>query len=74
MGEKVYGQVHVFGTTDTGRVESITMVKIEKPVALNVLEQLPKKDFSELSDIVDWADLTYDRINENLIVRLEAYF
>ncbi len=74
IGSKVYGQEHVFGTTDTGRVESITLVKVDRPVALNALKQLPKKDFPKLSDITDWADLTYDSISEDLIVRLEAYF
>ena len=74
IGSKVYGQEHVLGTTDTGRVEPITLVKVDRAVALNALEQLPKKDFPELIDITDWADLTYDRINEDFIVRLEAYF
>ena len=39
-----------------------------------MLEQLPKEDFPELIDVTDWGDLTYDRINKDLIVRLEAYF
>ncbi len=74
IGSKVYGQEHVLGTTVVGRVEPITLAKIDRSVALNALEQLPKKDFPELSDITDWADLIYDRINEDFIVRLEAYF
>jgi len=74
IGSKVYGQEHVLGTTDVGRVEPITLVKVDRSVALNALEQLPKKEFPELIDITDWADLTYDRINEDFIVRLEAYF
>jgi len=49
-------------------------VKLDRAVALNALEQLPKKDFPELVGITDWADLTYDRINKDLISRLEAYF
>ena len=74
IGSKVYGQEHVLGTTDTGRVEPITLVKVDKSVALNALEQLPKKEFPELIDVTDWADLTYNRLNEDFIVRLEAYF
>ena len=71
---KVYGQEHVLGTTDAGRVEPITLVKVDRAVALNMLKQLPEEDFPELIGITDWGDLTYDRINEDLIVRLEAYF
>ena len=71
---KVYGQEPVLGATDAGRVEPIDLVKVDRAAALKALEQLPKKDFPELSGIADWGDLTYDRINEDLIVRLEAYF
>jgi len=74
IGNKVYGQELVLGTTDVGRVEPIDMVKVDRAVALNALEQLPKKDFPELVGITDWTDLTYDRINKDLIARLEAYF
>lgn len=74
IGSKVYGQEHVLGTTDVGRVEPIDLVKVDRAVALNALEQLPKKDFPELIDITDWAHLTYDRISKDLIARLEAYF
>ena len=74
IGNKVYGQELVLGTTDVGRVEPIDLVKVDRSVALNALEQLPKKEFPELIGITDWADLTYDRINEDFIVRLEAYF
>jgi len=74
IGSKVYGREHILGTTDTGRVEPITLVKVDKSIALKMLEQLPKKDFSELVSITDWADLTYDSINKDLMARLEAYF
>jgi len=74
IGNKVYGQELVLGTTDAGRVEPIDLVKVDRAVALNALEQLPKKDFPELIGITDWTDLTYDRINKDLIARLEAYF
>ncbi|GAH55539.1 unnamed protein product [marine sediment metagenome] len=57
-----------------GRVEPITLVKVDRAVALNALEELPKKEFPELIGITDWADLTYDRITEDFIIRLEAYF
>ena len=74
IGNKVYGQELVLGTTDAGRVEPIDLVKVDRAVALNALEQLPKRDFPELIGITDWTDLTYDRINKDLIARLEAYF
>jgi len=74
MGIKVYGVEPILGTTATGRVEPIELVKVDGSVALNMLKQLPKEDFPELIGITDWGDMTYDRINEDLIVRLEAYF
>ena len=74
IGSKVFGHEPVLGTTLAGRVEPITLVKVDRDVALRMLEQLPKKDFPELTGISDWANLTYDRINEDFIVRLEAYF
>ncbi|NIN01598.1 MAG: hypothetical protein GTO24_26930, partial [candidate division Zixibacteria bacterium] len=52
----------------------ITLVKVERDMALRMLEQLPNKEFPELIGITDWANLTYDKLNEDLIVRLEAYF
>ena len=55
-------------------MEPIDLAKVDRALALNALEQLPKKEFPELVGITDWADLTYDRITEDLIVRLEAYF
>ena len=74
IGNTVYGQELVLGTTDTGRVEPIDLVKVDRTTALKMLEQLPKKDFPELIGITDWADLTYDSINKDLTARLEAYF
>jgi len=74
IGSKVYGIELVIGMTAMGLARPIELTKIDKPVALDMLKQLPKKDFPELIGITDWADLTYDRINEDLIVRLEAYF
>ncbi len=74
IGSKVYGQQQVLGTTDAGRVEPITLVKVDRALALKVLKRLPKEDFPELTSITDWADLIYDKINEDLIVRLEAHF
>jgi len=71
---KVYGQEYIWGTTYAGRVGPITLVKVDRSVALKVLKQLPKEDFPELIGITDWADLTYDSINQDLIARLEAYF
>lgn len=74
IGDKVYGQEYVLATVDAGRVEPIKLVKVDKSTALKVLKKLPKKTFPELIGITDWADLTYDRVTEDLIVRLEAYF
>ena len=74
IGSKVYGVELVLGTTATGRVEPIKLVKVDRSVTLNMLKQLPREDFPELIGITDWGDLTYDRINKDLIVRLEAYF
>ena len=74
IGSKVYGQELVLGTTDTGRVEPIDLVKVDRTTAFKMLERLPKENFPELIGITDWEDLPYDRINEDLIVRLEAYF
>jgi len=74
IGNKVYGQELVLGTTDTGRVEPIDLVKVDRTTALKMLERLPKEGFPELVGITDWADMTYDRIDKDLIVRLEAYF
>ena len=74
IGVKVYGLEPVLGTTGSGRVEPIELVKVDRSIALNVLKQLSKEDFPELIDITDWEDLPYDRINEDLIVRLESYF
>jgi len=71
---RVYGEETILGTTDTGRVEPITLAKVDRTVALKLLEQLPKEEFPELIGITDWSDLPYDRVNEDLIVRLEAYF
>jgi len=72
--DRVYGVEPILGTTASGRVEPIELVKIDKSVALNLLKQLPKEEFPELIGITDWADLNYDIISEDLIVRLEAYF
>jgi hypothetical protein len=47
IGSKVYGQEYVLGTTDAGRVEPITLVKVDRDIALRMLEQLPKKDCTE---------------------------
>ena len=74
IGDKVYGLEFILGSTATGQIEPVKLVKVPKSTALNMLQRLPKKDFPELKDITDWADLTYDRISEDLIVRLKAYF
>ncbi len=74
IGGKVYGQEQVMGTTDTGRVEPIALVPVDRSIALNALERLPEEDFPELVGITDWADLTYEIATEGFLVRLEAYF
>jgi len=72
--DRVYGVEPIMGTTASGRIEPVELVKVDRSVALKVLKQLPGEDFPELSGITDWGDLAYDRISEDLIVRLEAYF
>lgn len=74
IGDIVYGIEPILGTTVSGHFELIELVKVDRSIALKVLKQLPGEDFPELSGITDWADLAYDRISEDLIVRLEAYF
>lgn len=74
IGRKVYGVELVLGMTAMGLVRPMELAKIDRPVALNMLKQLPREDFPELTGITDWANLTYDKINEDLIVRLEAHF
>ena len=72
--DRVYGVGPILGTTASGRGEPIELVKVDRSVALKILEDLPENDFPELVGIVGWEDLPYDRINEDLIVRLESYF
>jgi hypothetical protein len=74
IGTTVYGEGDVMGVTDTGRVEPIKLVNVDRSDASDVLKRLPKKEFPELLGISGWDGLTYDRISEGLIVRLEAYF
>ena len=74
IGDKVYGEDYVFATVEAGRVEPIKLVKVDKSTAFKIFKKLSKKTFPELIGITDWADLIYDRINEDFLVRLEAYF
>jgi len=74
IGDIVYGVEPIMGTTAAGRIEPVELVKVDRSIALKILKKLPREDFPELSGITDWADLAYDRISEDLIVRLEAYF
>jgi hypothetical protein len=73
IGSNVYGSEIVIGMTamGTGPVE---LVKIDKTAALNMLKQLPRENFPELTGITDWADLAYGRIAEDFIIRLESYY
>lgn len=73
-GKKAYGQEHVLGNTEAGRVEPIKLVKVPIATAKRMLQQLPEKDFPELKGITDWGKLPYDRIHEAFLVRLESYF
>ena len=74
IGGKIYGSESVLGTTASGHVEPIELVKIDRAVALNILKKLQEEEFPYLIGVTDWGDLTYDRITEDLITRLEAYF
>lgn len=75
IGSIVYGEEAIFGTKaiELGGEPTI-LAKVDRAVALKILQRLPKEDFPELTSVTDWADLNYDKITEDLIVRLEAYF
>jgi len=74
IGDIVYGVEPIMGTTASGHFEPVELVKVDRSIALKILKKLPGEDFPELSGITDWADLAYDRISEDLVVKLEAYF
>jgi predicted DNA-binding transcriptional regulator AlpA len=73
IGSKVYGEELVIGMTATG-TGPIELAKIDKSVAMNMLKQLPREEFPEITSIIDWANLPYDKITEDFIVRLESYY
>jgi len=74
IGSKVYGTEYTLGTVGTGQVAPLKLVKIPRSPARRMLQQLPAKDFPELKGIDDWSALTYNRIHEAFIVKLETYF
>ena len=74
IGSKVYGEELVIGMTAMGLARPIEFTMIDKSVALNMMKQLSRGDFPELTGITDWASLPYDRITEDFIVRLESYY
>lgn len=80
VGKKVYGREYALATDDAGRmndparIDEIELAEVNRSIALKILKDLPKKDFPELEGLTDWKDLPYDRINTNLLVRLETYF
>ncbi len=73
IGASVYGMGD-FGTEAIKLMGPAQLVKVDKPLALNMLGQLPRDKFPELEGIEDWGDLTYDIISDELIVGLDAYF
>ena len=75
IGGHVYGEEAILGTKaiELGGEPTI-LAKVDRAVASKMLQRLPKEDFPELTSVTDWADLNYDKITEDLIVRLEAYF
>ena len=74
VGNKVYGREYALTTKDAARIDELELVEVDRSIALKILEDLPKKDFPELEGLADWKDTPFDKINENLLVRLRAYF
>jgi hypothetical protein len=75
IGSKVYGEEAIWGTKsiELGGEPTI-LAKVDRALALKMLRRLPEEDFPELTGVIDWADLNYDKITEDLTARLEAYF
>ena len=66
IGGLVYGGAYWMGKEVQGG-----FTRVEQPVALNLLSHLQQeRDFPELDNIRDWADLTDDKITPNFIFRL----
>ncbi len=74
VGNEVYGQEYALATKDAARIDELELVEVDRSTALKILEDLPKKDFPELEGLADWKDTSFDKIHENLLVRLESYF
>lgn len=62
VGNAIYGEPSA--ATQLARLQ-----EVDKPTALNLLSHL-REEFPEVDDITDWANLTDDKITENLIKRL----
>jgi hypothetical protein len=44
-GKRAYGQEYVWGTTESGRLEPINLIKIPVVAAKKMLHKLPEKEF-----------------------------
>jgi hypothetical protein len=62
VGNAIYGE-------PSAAAQLARLQEVDKPTALNLLSHL-REEFSEVDDITDWANLTDDKITENLIKRL----
>ncbi len=73
-GAIVFGTQEYLGTRDDHQIGIIKLPEISEISANKLLRILPKKDFPELKGITDWAQIPFNHINEDLLVRLESYF
>jgi transcriptional regulator with XRE-family HTH domain len=66
VGDAVYGG----GLYEIGNGRSVIMQKVDKSMALNLLEHL-KGEFPELANISDWSDLTNSSLSGGFIELLK---
>ena len=74
IGDNVYGGETILGARQDGQIEPIELAAVPKKAALNLLQNLPKREFPELDGIADWNQLPFARISEAFLIRLESYF
>lgn len=68
VGILVYGGfMYEMLTPDSG--QSVELPQVDKTLAMYLLSHI-KREFPELADINDWADLTNDKISEDFLQRL----
>lgn len=68
VGVLVYGGfMYEMLSPDSG--QSVELPQVDKTLAMYLLSHI-KREFPELADINDWADLTNDKISEDFLQRL----